>query len=135
MIARRRATGEQQLGAGNGGRTAQGFGREPGPDRIEREEPIEQTRVLRPGDGQRAIVGRDGRAQAAEADSAGEREEIAQNQHYPGAPYWKLAARFGQLELKAHLKWADETLAELRGMAANQRSVRSARKEKKHAGK
>ena len=64
-----------------------------------------------------------------------ERGEIAQNQHYPGAPYWKLAARFGQLELKAHLKWADETLAELRGMAANQRSVRSARKEKKHAGK
>jgi len=64
-----------------------------------------------------------------------EREDIAQVQHYPGAPYWKMAARFGQLELKAHLKWAEETRTELRGMAGNQRSVREARKEKKHAGK
>ena len=64
-----------------------------------------------------------------------EREDIAQNQHYPGAPYWKMAARFGQLELKAHLKWAEETLAELRIIAGNLRSVRGARKEKRHAGK
>jgi len=55
-----------------------------------------------------------------------EREEIAQNRHYPGAPYWKMAARFGQLELKAHLKWAEETLNELRKIA---------RKEKSHAGR
>ena len=55
-----------------------------------------------------------------------EREEIAQNRHYPGAPYWKMAARFGQLELKAHLKWAEETLNELRKIA---------RKEKAHAGR
>ena len=64
-----------------------------------------------------------------------EREEIAQNQHYPGAPYWKMAARFGQMELKAHLKWAEETIAELNRIAGSQRSVREAHKEKKHAGK
>jgi DNA-binding PadR family transcriptional regulator len=64
-----------------------------------------------------------------------EREEIAQIQHYPGAPYWKMAARFGQMELKAHLKWAEQTLAELRTIAGNRRSETAARKEKKHAGK
>jgi DNA-binding PadR family transcriptional regulator len=64
-----------------------------------------------------------------------EREEIAQNQHYPGAPYWKMAARFGQMELKAHLNWAEETLAELRAIAANQPSLPKARKENKHARK
>jgi PadR family transcriptional regulator AphA len=64
-----------------------------------------------------------------------EREEIAQNQHYPGAPYWRMAARFGQLELKAHLRWAEETLAELHKIAGNQRSESEARKEKKHEGK
>jgi PadR family transcriptional regulator AphA len=64
-----------------------------------------------------------------------EREEIAQNQHYPGAPYWKMAARFGQMELEAHLRWARETLDELRKMAGKQRSEADIRKEKKHAGK
>jgi len=64
-----------------------------------------------------------------------EQQEIAQYQRHPGAPYWKMAARFGQLELKAHLKWAEETLAELRSMGANQRGVRGARKERKHAVK
>ncbi len=64
-----------------------------------------------------------------------EHEDIAQNQHYPGAPYWKMAARFGQLELKAHLRWAEETLAELRTIAGKQRSDAETRKEKKHAGK
>jgi DNA-binding PadR family transcriptional regulator len=51
-------------------------------------------------------------------------EEIARNQQYPDAPYWKMAARFGQLELEAHLRWAEETLAELKKIA---------RKERKHA--
>jgi DNA-binding PadR family transcriptional regulator len=64
-----------------------------------------------------------------------EHEEIAQNRHYPGAPYWKMAARFGQMELKAHLCWARETLEELHKIAANQRSESETRKEKKHAGK
>jgi len=64
-----------------------------------------------------------------------ERDEIAQNQHYPGAPYWKMAARFGQMELKAHLRWAQETLEELHKIADNQRSENEPRKEKKHACK
>ena len=64
-----------------------------------------------------------------------EHEEIAQSQHYPGAPYWKMAARFGQLELKAHLRWAEETLEELHKISTKQRSKAETRKEKKHAGK
>ena len=64
-----------------------------------------------------------------------EHEEIAQSQQYPGAPYWKMAARFGQLELKAHLRWAEETLEELHKISTKQRSKAETRKEKKHAGK
>jgi DNA-binding PadR family transcriptional regulator len=64
-----------------------------------------------------------------------EHEEIAQSQHYPGAPYWKMAARFGQMELKAHLRWAEETLDELHKISRKQRSGAEARKETKHAGK
>jgi len=64
-----------------------------------------------------------------------EREEIGQNQHYPDAPYWKMAARFGQLEVEAHLRWGEETLAELRKIARRQRSHGEATKEKSHAGK
>jgi DNA-binding PadR family transcriptional regulator len=64
-----------------------------------------------------------------------EHEEIAQNAHYPGAPYWKMAARFGQIELAAHLRWAEETLVELNKIARKQRSGAEARREKKHAGK
>jgi PadR family transcriptional regulator AphA len=43
-----------------------------------------------------------------------EHEEISKNKQYPDAPYWKMAARFGQIELEAHLRWAEETLAVLR---------------------
>jgi PadR family transcriptional regulator, regulatory protein AphA len=64
-----------------------------------------------------------------------EREEIAQSEHYPGAPYWKMAARFGQMELEAHLRWARETLHELHKMAGKQRSEAEIREEKNHAGK
>jgi len=64
-----------------------------------------------------------------------EHEDIAQSQQYPGAPYWKMAARFGQLELKAHLRWAEETLEELHKISRKQRSEAEARKEKKHAVK
>ena len=45
-----------------------------------------------------------------------EEEEIAANQQYPDAPYWKMAARFGQLELEAHLRWPEETLVELNSL-------------------
>jgi len=49
-----------------------------------------------------------------------EHDEIDQNPHYPDAPYWKMAARFGQIEMKAHLQWAAETLRELRRIAKAQ---------------
>jgi PadR family transcriptional regulator, regulatory protein AphA len=62
---------------------------------------------------------------------AGE-EEIAANQQYPDAPYWKMAARFGQLELEAHLRWAEETLVELDKIARKQRSDSETRQEKRH---
>src|ERR1700732_1873161 len=38
-----------------------------------------------------------------------EREEIEKNRHYPDAPFWRMAAHFGQMEMKAHLRWAQET--------------------------
>jgi hypothetical protein len=46
-----------------------------------------------------------------------------------------MAARFGQMELKAHLRWAEETLDELHKISRKQRSEAETRKEKKHAGK
>ncbi len=64
-----------------------------------------------------------------------EQEVIAQNHQYPDAPYWKMAMRFGQLELKAHLEWAEETLAELNKIARKQQRHSESRKEKIHAGK
>ncbi|MGD0787048.1 MAG: PadR family transcriptional regulator [Terracidiphilus sp.] len=64
-----------------------------------------------------------------------EHEEIAENQQYPDAPFWKMAARFGQLELEAHLRWGEETLAELRSIAKMQRSHGEAGKEMEHAAK
>jgi hypothetical protein len=44
-----------------------------------------------------------------------------------------MAARFGQLELEAHLRWAEETLTALRKMAAGRRR-RAIGKEKRNAG-
>ena len=64
-----------------------------------------------------------------------EQEEIVPNQQYPDAPYWKMAARFGQFELEAHVRWAEETLAELRSLARKQRNHAESGKEKKHAGR
>jgi DNA-binding PadR family transcriptional regulator len=51
-----------------------------------------------------------------------EQEVLAQNQQYPDAPYWKIAARFGQFELDAHVRWAEETLAELNRIATEKQS-------------
>jgi DNA-binding PadR family transcriptional regulator len=64
-----------------------------------------------------------------------ELDEISKNEQYPDAPYWKMAARFGQLELEAHLRWGEETLAELNKIAKKQRKHAEKRKEKGHAGK
>jgi PadR family transcriptional regulator AphA len=70
-----------------------------------------------------------------EAFKRTQRDEIDKNRHYPDAPFWKMAARFGQLEMEAHLRWAEETLGELRKMAAKQKNSSPARKEKTRAGK
>jgi PadR family transcriptional regulator, regulatory protein AphA len=62
-------------------------------------------------------------------------DEIANSRQYPDTPYWKMAARFGQIELEAHLRWAQETLAELHKIATKPRSHSESRAEKKHASK
>jgi hypothetical protein len=46
-----------------------------------------------------------------------------------------MAARFGEFEMKAHLRWTEETLEELHSIAGKQGSHTENRKEKKHAGK
>jgi len=65
-------------------------------------------------------------------------EAIDRSRQYPDTPYWKMAARFGELELEAHLRWAEEALAELKEL--NEMSGRTAidaaaAKEKRNAGK
>jgi PadR family transcriptional regulator AphA len=60
---------------------------------------------------------------------------ISRNPQYPDTPYWKMAARFGELELEAHLRWAEETLAELKRIALKQRKRAEAPKETSHASK
>jgi hypothetical protein len=60
---------------------------------------------------------------------------IAGNPQLPDAPYWKMAVRFGEIELQAHLCWAEETLMELYKMAGKPRSRPETPKEKSHAGK
>jgi DNA-binding PadR family transcriptional regulator len=63
-----------------------------------------------------------------------ERDEIGKNSQYPDAPFWKISARFGQLEMEAHVRWAEETLSELRKMERRKPGAKS-RKEKADAGK
>ncbi len=64
-----------------------------------------------------------------------EREEIDRNQRYPGAPYWRMAAHYGQMEMRAHLRWAEETLAELKKIAGKQPGRSKARQGKKYGRK
>ncbi len=61
-----------------------------------------------------------------------EQDEIAKNPQYPDAPFWKMSARFGQLEMEAHVKWAEETLSELRKLEKQHAGVKT-RKEKADA--
>lgn len=60
---------------------------------------------------------------------------MSRNKQYPDTPYWKMAARFGETEMEAHLRWTDETLAELKKIAGKQRSRAETRKENSRAGK
>jgi DNA-binding PadR family transcriptional regulator len=62
-----------------------------------------------------------------------ERDEIDKNSHYPDAPFWKMAARFGQFEMEAHLKWAEETLLALRKRVRLERPSAKTRNRKSHA--
>jgi DNA-binding PadR family transcriptional regulator len=60
---------------------------------------------------------------------------VSAQQQFPDTPYWLMAARFGQLELEAHLRWGEETLAELRKIAKKQQRPAKNQKEKRHAVK
>ena len=62
-----------------------------------------------------------------------ELDEISKNEQYPDAPYWKMAARFGQLELEAHQRWGEETLEDLRKLAKRQKKKAEKEKGKDHA--
>jgi DNA-binding PadR family transcriptional regulator len=64
-----------------------------------------------------------------------EKDEIDKNMQYPDAPFWKMAARYGQIEMEAHLKWAQETLRELRKRIAKPKDSSEARKARNHASR
>ena len=61
--------------------------------------------------------------------------EIDKNSQFPDAPFWKMAARFGQIEMEAHLKWAEETLQELRKMVKREQRSATGRKVNHHASR
>ena len=61
--------------------------------------------------------------------------EIARNAVYPAAPYWQMALRFGQVELEAHMRWAQEAMAALRKLEKERNPISSSRKAERHAGK
>jgi len=63
------------------------------------------------------------------------REGIEGNPRHPAARYWKMAARFGQLEMEAHLRWAGETVAQLRKIAAGHTPGSQPGRGNKHAGR
>ena len=75
------------------------------------------------------------RAEIAGQSSLETDEAVSAQEQYPDTPYWKMAARFGQLELEAHLRWGEETLAELRKIAKQEQSQSESGKGKSHAGK
>jgi DNA-binding PadR family transcriptional regulator len=60
---------------------------------------------------------------------------VSAQQQFPDTPFWLMAARFGQLELEAHLRWGEETLSELRRIAKKQQRLAESGKGKSHAGK
>jgi PadR family transcriptional regulator AphA len=66
-----------------------------------------------------------------------EREEIAAFKDRPEAPFWRMSARYGQLEMEAHLRWAEETLTALRQIDKRQKKDPEPKpqfkKEKNHA--
>jgi DNA-binding PadR family transcriptional regulator len=60
-----------------------------------------------------------------------EDQKLPDEQQYPDAPFWKMTARFGRMELEAHLAWAEQTLSELRKLdKKKQRESSALHKEK-----
>ena len=62
-------------------------------------------------------------------------DAVSAQKQYPDTPYWKMAARFGQLEMEAHLRWGEETLTALRKIAGEQMRCTETKMRKSHAGK
>jgi len=62
-------------------------------------------------------------------------DAVSAQRQYPGTPYWKMAARFGQLRMEAHLRWGEETLTALRKIAVEQNRCTEAKRRKGHVGK
>jgi PadR family transcriptional regulator, regulatory protein AphA len=62
-----------------------------------------------------------------------EHEEIAEHANRREAAFWRMTARFGQLEMEAHLRWAEETLAILRKLDRQERKTAAGKTEKRNA--
>ena len=62
-----------------------------------------------------------------------EREDIAKLRHRQEAPFWRMTARYGQLEMEAHLVWAEEALAALRALDKRHKRSSKPQKEKPNA--
>ena len=62
-------------------------------------------------------------------------ETVSALEQYPDKPYWKMAARFGHLELEAHLRWGEETLMLLRKIANEQKGGMKTKIRKSYADK
>lgn len=62
-----------------------------------------------------------------------EHEGIAGHKHRPEAPFWRMTARYGQLEMEAHLRWAEETITALRTLDKQKKKAAAPKMEKLNA--
>jgi PadR family transcriptional regulator AphA len=62
-----------------------------------------------------------------------EQKDIRDLGDFPESQFWRMTARFGQLEMEAHLRWAEETLNILRKMEQKQNKAAAAREGAPHA--
>ena len=62
-----------------------------------------------------------------------EQKDIRDLGDFPESQFWRMTARFGQLEMEAHLRWAEETLNILRKMEQKQNKAAAAREGTPHA--
>jgi len=61
-----------------------------------------------------------------------EHEEIAEHKNRREAAFWRMTARFGQLEMEAHLRWAEETLFILRKLDRQEKKSATSKTEKRN---